>query len=187
MSVQNTAMEEEQVILVDENDLEIGAEKKGIVHLQGKLHRAFSIFIFNSCGNWLLQQRALTKYHSAGLWSNTCCSHPRPGESLQIATSRRLKEEMGLQCKLKEIFSITYQVNFIDGLSEYEFDHIFIGKSDDQPIPNPQEVNQWKWIHTDELKQDILINSGNYTYWFKISFGRVLRWFEHNRLCDKEI
>ncbi|MGC8851384.1 MAG: isopentenyl-diphosphate Delta-isomerase, partial [Candidatus Micrarchaeia archaeon] len=136
----------EQVILVDENDRELGVGEKMEVHRNGQLHRAFSIFVFNSDGKLLIHQRAKEKYHSGGLWTNTCCSHPRPGEKLDEAIHRRLVEEMGFDCPLKEVFSFVYQVKFENGLFEHELDHVYIGKFDGDPKPNPAEVMDWKWV-----------------------------------------
>ena len=142
----------EEIILVDKNDREIGKGEKLKVHQEGKLHRAFSIFIFNSKGDLLIQKRADTKYHSPGLWTNTCCSHPRVGEPLDKATKRRLKEEMGIEAELKEIFSFLYKVR-LDDLVENEFDHVFIGEFEGEPKINKEEASQWKWINPEELKK----------------------------------
>jgi len=163
-----------EVILVDENDNVIGTGEKIKTHQEGKLHRAFSIFVFNSKGQLLLQRRAKSKYHSGGLWSNTCCSHPSPGESLEEAVHRRLKEEMGFDCELRGIFSFTYKVKFDDDLFENEYDHVFIGKFDGNPNPNPEEVDEWKWIDLEELKKGIRENPDNYTYWLKQSIDKVI-------------
>ncbi len=163
----------EQVILVDETDNQIGTEEKIKAHREGKLHRAFSIFVFNSEGKLLLQQRALSKYHCPGLWANTCCSHPRQGESVEEAAHRRLVEEMGFDCQLKEIFSFVYKVKFDNGLTEHEFDHVLIGKFDGTPIANPEEVESWKWVGIDELKQNIIENPNKHAYWFRVSFERA--------------
>ena len=163
-----------EVILVDENDNEIGTEEKMKAHQEGKLHRAFSIFIFNSKGELLLQKRAKSKYHSGGLWSNTCCSHPMPGEALEKTVHRRLIEEMGFDCELKEIFSFTYKAKFDNGLIEHEYDHVFIGKFDGKPTPNPEEVDEWKWIDVEELKKGIQENPDNYTYWLKASIDKII-------------
>lgn len=165
---------EEKVILVDKNDKEVGTGEKLKTHQEGKLHRAFSIFVFNSKGELLIHQRARTKYHCGGLWSNTCCSHPRPGEHMEEAVHRRLKTEMGFDCKLKEIFSFIYQVKFGNNLFEHEYDHVFIGRFDGEPVPNPEEVEDWKWIETEELKKDIQKNPEKYTYWFKACIDRVI-------------
>jgi len=166
--------EKQLVVLVDENDKEIGVEEKIKAHREGRLHRAFSIFIFNSKGEMLLQQRARHKYHCGGLWTNACCSHPRPGESLNDAVHRRLKEEMGFDCELKEIFSFIYYVEFDNGLKEHEFDHVFIGLFDGEVKPNPDEVQDFKWVKIEELVKDIASNPDKYTYWFKLALPRVL-------------
>jgi isopentenyl-diphosphate delta-isomerase len=164
---------EEKIILVDKNDEEIGTEEKLKAHIAGKLHRAFSIFVFNSKDELLLQQRAIKKYHSGGLWSNTCCSHPRPGEQLEKAVHRRLKEEMGFDCELKEIFSFTYEAKLDKGLRENEYDHVFVGKFDGEPEINPEEVDDWKWMGLQELKNDMQKNPAIYTYWFRFSFDKI--------------
>ncbi|MDP3057119.1 MAG: isopentenyl-diphosphate Delta-isomerase [bacterium] len=163
---------EEKIILVDKNDKEIGLGEKLKVHQEGKLHRAFSIFIFNSKGELMLQQRARSKYHSGGLWTNTCCSHPGSGERFEEAVHRRLQEEMGFDCEMKEIFSFIYKAKLDHGLWEHEFDHVFIGRFDGEPRINPEEADDWKWINFDELKKDISENSGNYTVWFKIAVDK---------------
>ena len=173
-------MPEEKIILVDKQDNKIGVGEKLKVHQEGKLHRAFSIFIFSSKGEMLIQQRAKTKYHSPGLWSNACCSHPRPSETLEKATERRIKEEMGFLCELKEIFSFIYQAK-IGNLIEYEFDHIFVGKFDGNPKPSKEEVESWKWINQKELKKDTKENPKKYTYWLKIILNRVLEYQNKNK------
>jgi len=170
-----------EVILVDENDKEIGTGKKIKTHQEGKLHRAFSIFVFNSKGQLLLQRRSKSKYHSGGLWTNTCCSHPIPRESIEKTLHRRLKEEMGFDCELKEIFSFTYKVKFDNGLLEHEYDHVFIGKFDGKPTPNPEEVDEWKWIDLEELKKDIQKNPDSYSYWLKMSIDKVISYLETQR------
>jgi len=166
----------EKVILVNENDEEIGTEEKLVAHQNGgKLHRAFSVFIFNSKGEVLLQKRVKEKYHSALLWTNACCSHPRPDEPLEIAVHRRLKEEMGFDCDLTEKFSFIYKIDFENGISENEFDHVFIGKFDGEPKPDPKEVNEWQWIEMEKLKEDIKQNPEKYSHWFKDSLDKVLK------------
>ncbi len=144
------------------------------VHQKGILHRCFSIFIFNFRGEMMLQKRVASKYHSGGLWTNTCCSHPCPGEDTEAAAHKRLKEEMGFDCELKELFTFTYKKSFDNGLTEHEFDHVFIGTYDGEPKPNVQEADDWKWIGIDELKNDITQHPENYTYWFKVSLDKVL-------------
>jgi isopentenyl-diphosphate delta-isomerase len=161
---------EEQVILVNEKDEPIGLMGKMEVHEKGLLHRAFSVFVFNSKQEVLLQQRAACKYHSPNLWTNTCCSHPRAGETNQQAGERRLQEEMGLQVPLQEVFSFIYKAPFDNGLTEHEYDHVLIGYSDAQPQINPEEVASWKWLSLEAIKEDILQAPERYTAWFKIIF-----------------
>lgn len=163
----------EQVILVDENDQPIGLMEKQAAHVTPHLHRAFSIFIFNSKGELLMQQRALSKYHSPGLWTNTCCSHPRDGETLAEATSRRLMEEMGMACPMHEVYTFIYKAPVGEGLIEHEFDHVWIGRSDDTPNINREEVESWKYMSLSELKNDIYIHPDCYTEWFKITFEEM--------------
>lgn len=162
------------VILVDEKDNEIGVKEKMAAHVEGKLHRCFSIFIFNSKGQLLLQKRAKGKYHSGGLWTNTCCSHPRPNKNLKEEAEKRLKEEMGIECDLKEIFSFIYKAK-VGNLIEHEFDHVFLGKFDGKPQPDEKEAEDWKWIEPEELRKDIKENPEKYTYWFKLILDRVLK------------
>lgn len=164
----------EYVVLVDELDNKVGLMEKMEAHINPTLHRAFSIFIFNSKNEMLLQQRALSKYHTPGLWTNTCCSHPRDGESLHDATNRRLQEEMGMQCELKEAFSFIYKADVMQGLVEHEFDHVFIGTSDDLPIINKDEVESFRYDTVENIKVDIERNPQNYTAWFKIAFDKLL-------------
>ena len=163
----------EHVILVDEQDAQIGIMEKMAAHIVPRLHRAFSIFIFNSKGELLLQQRALTKYHSPGLWTNTCCSHPRNGETLEAATVRRLKEEMGLSCPMHEVFTFIYKAPVGLGLTEHEFDHVWFGQSDDIPVINTEEVASFKYMSLDDIAEDMQAHPECYTEWFKISFEEV--------------
>ena len=167
-------MIQEHVILVDHTGKEIGTQEKMQAHREGRLHSAFSIFVFNTQGELLLQKRALTKYHSGGLWTNTCCSHPRPGESFYRAARRRLNEEMGIDCELTGIFSFIYHVQFDNSLFEHELDQVFVGHYNGQPNPNPIEVDDWKWMNIKALKQDVQKNPTNYTYWFKLVLDRVV-------------
>ena len=165
----------DHVILVDTNDLQIGTEEKLTAHQKGLLHRAFSIFIFNKDGEMLIHQRALSKYHSGGLWTNACCSHPRPGETLEQATHRRLREELGFDCSLQKMFHFTYKVNLEkDGLFEHEFDHVFFGTFDGTILPSPSEIEGIAWITLDKLIADVRNHPENYTYWFLASFDKVI-------------
>jgi isopentenyl-diphosphate Delta-isomerase len=168
----------EEVVLVNENDEAIGVEEKLKSHLLGALHRAFSIFIFNSEGRLLLQKRASTKYHSRGLWSNTCCGHPRPGESTEGASRRRLYEEMGFDCELRKVFDFIYRAELGDGLFEHEYDHVLVGRFDGEPNPCRDEVDDWKWMDLSELKLDVQRNPDAFTYWFKVSLGPLYGYME---------
>ena len=165
----------EQVVLVDEQDHPIGLMEKQAAHIGPHLHRAFSVFIFNSEGELLMQQRALSKYHSPGLWTNTCCSHPRDGETLAEATSRRLMEEMGMRCEMHEVYTFIYKAPVGRGLTEHEFDHVWIGRSDDTPKINREEVESWKYMSLSDLKKDIQLHPELYTEWFKITFEEMSR------------
>ncbi|MFH1229630.1 MAG: isopentenyl-diphosphate Delta-isomerase [Candidatus Aenigmatarchaeota archaeon] len=160
------------VVLVDKDDKEIGTEEKLKAHKEGQLHRAFSIFVFNQKDEMLLQRRAEGKYHSGGLWTNTCCSHPRPGESTEQAAHRRLKEELCFDCELKEISSFIYKIKLDHGLFEHEFDHVFIGKYDGKVNPNKDEASETMWIDKDRLKEEIRKNPEKFTEWFKIAFKK---------------
>ena len=163
-------MSEEKVILVDKNDNQVGLMPKLEAHEKGVLHRAFSIFIFNSNYELLLQKRASSKYHSGGLWTNTCCSHQRNGESNIEAGMRRLSEEMGFTTRLKEVFSFIYRAPFDNGLTEHELDHVMIGNFNGPPTINPDEVASYKWMTLEAVKKDIELQPNIYTAWFKIIF-----------------
>ncbi|MBT7624260.1 MAG: isopentenyl-diphosphate Delta-isomerase [Flavobacteriaceae bacterium] len=165
----------EKVILVDKNDNQLGLMEKIEAHEKAILHRAFSIFILNENNELLLQKRGINKYHSPGLWTNTCCSHPRNGEDVIDAGIRRLKEEMGFVTKLSSLLSFIYKAEFDNGLTEHEFDHVLIGKYSSNPIINELEVCDWKWIDLDVLSQDILDNPEIYTVWFKIIFEKFYK------------
>lgn len=155
------------VILVDENDNEIGYLDKLEAHQKGMLHRAFSVLIFNSSGELLLQKRAQNKYHSAGLWTNTCCSHPKPNESMVDAVQRRLQEEMGLACETNFAYKFQYRANLDRGLIEHELDYVFIGTCDDAPVINSSEVADWKFISLADIRKDLVKDPNAYTFWFK--------------------
>lgn len=165
-------MLEEKVILVNDKDEQIGLMPKLEVHEKGILHRAFSVFVFNEKNELMLQQRALHKYHSPGLWTNTCCSHQRDGETSLKAGVRRLREEMGFEIPLKETISFIYTAAFDNGLTEHEFDHILVGKFNEDPKINEEEVASWKWITMDDLEKDVNQNPDRYTAWFKIIFDK---------------
>lgn len=169
---------EDRVILVDERDNQIGTMEKLEAHLTGSLHRAFSVFIFNKQQELLLQQRALSKYHSAGMWTNTCCSHPKPGETLNDAANRRLQEEMGMQCELVYGFPFTYEAAFSNDLIEHEYDHVFFGHSDVLPIPNPEEVASYKYVSLAALEQELNENPEAYSAWLKICFNKMVEYKE---------
>ena len=169
-------MNTEKVILVDKDDLAIGEMEKMEAHEKAVLHRAFSIFVFNGQNKLMLQQRALDKYHSPGLWTNTCCSHPRPGETVLNAGHRRLVEEMGFDCEIEKIFDFIYKAELDQGLAEHEFDHVFFGQYDSQPNINPKEVASWKWMKMEDIAGDMKENPESYTIWFRIAFEKV---FEH--------
>ena len=162
----------EEVILVDTNDVHLGTMSKMEAHEKAILHRAFSVFILNKEGQLMLQQRALSKYHSPGLWTNTCCSQQRLGETNIEAGTRRLQEEMGFKTPLKELFSFVYKAPFDNGLTEYEFDHVILGYYDFEPIINHEEVANWKWMNLEEIITEIKTTPNNYTVWFKIIFDR---------------
>lgn len=163
---------EEQVVLVDRNDNQIGLMPKMEAHEKALLHRAFSVFIFNKKGELMLQQRAAHKYHSPMLWTNTCCSHQRNGESNLEAGVRRLEEEMGFKTDLKEVFSFIYKAPFDNGLTEHELDHVLIGYFDDEAVINKEEVEDYKWMLLEDVKIDIEKNPSLYTEWFKIIFDK---------------
>lgn len=169
-------MQDNLLILVDRLDREIGIGEKMTVHRSGQLHRAFSIFVLNGKGEILLQQRALDKYHSGGLWTNTCCSHPRPGEELIAAAHRRLQEEMGFDCELKELFSFIYYAKLEGGLIEHEYDHVLLGKFDGTPIINPCEVENWRWINAKTLAEEINHQPDRFTYWLCHCYQQFLHY-----------
>jgi len=166
-------MKNEFVILVDAFDKPVGKMEKIEAHRKGLLHRAFSVFIFNDHGEMMMQKRSLNKYHSPGLWTNACCSHPREDEDTLVAAHRRLNEEMGFGCKLNEVFSFTYQADVGNGLTEHEFDHVFVGTYSKPPQLNRNEAENWKFMPMTDIKKDILINPSHYTVWFKIAFVEI--------------
>lgn len=166
-------MFKKQVLLVDENDIQIGQMEKLRVHQLGLLHRSFSVFVFNDSGDLLLQKRAKNKYHSAGLWSNACCSHPENKKDIGQEAQKRLEKEMGIKLPLQEIFCLVYGAKVGD-LIEHEFDHVFVGSFNGPAKPNKKEAEAWKWVSIDNLKKDIAQNPQNYTEWFKIILNQVL-------------
>ena len=170
-------MDPDDLILVDEHDNPVGYSAKLAAHENGgRLHRAFSVFLFNAAGQMLLQQRAGAKYHFGGLWTNTCCSHPRRDEPVEQAARRRLREEMGIDAPLERAFSFVYRAaDPASGLVEHEFDHVFVGRFEGAPQPNAAEVGGWRWIDPAELSRDVEANPARYTPWFKIALDRVLR------------
>lgn len=170
----------EQVVLVNERDEEQGLMEKMEAHEKALLHRAFSVFVFNRSGELLLQQRALDKYHSGGLWTNTCCSHPRPNESVANAASRRLQEEMGFNTSLTKVFDFVYQASFENGLTEHEFDHVFVGYYDGPIEPDPNEVNAYVFRTMESIQQSLESHDGLFTAWFEIIFPKMKEWWQLN-------
>lgn len=165
---------EDEVILVDEADNELGTSPKLRAHHEGVLHRAFSVFLFNSRGELLLQRRAGGKYHSGGLWTNTCCSHPRPGEETAAAARRRLQEEMGLSTPLLPVFAFTYRADLGQGLWEHELDHVFVGRTDQDPLPDPEEVGDWRWASIPEVVDEMHRHPERFTAWFRQPFDELV-------------
>jgi isopentenyl-diphosphate Delta-isomerase len=168
---------EQQVILVNEKDEEKGVAEKMEAHRKGLLHRAFSVFVFNSKGDMLLQQRARTKYHSGGLWTNACCSHPAPGEETEKAAMRRLQEEMGFGTRLEKIFDFVYRTDFENGLIEHEFDHVFTGEYDGKISSSSNEVMDYCYKSMTEINASLRIHPQNYTAWFRLAFPMIEGWW----------
>lgn len=166
------------VVLVNENDEPVGTMEKLEAHQLGLLHRAFSVFVFNERGEMLLQQRAAGKYHSPGLWTNTCCSHPAPGERVDAAAHRRLVEEMGFDCPLQPAFNFTYRAEFDNGLIEHEFDHVFIGRWEGEITPNPEEVGNYRYITLTDIRKWMAERPEDFTPWFKIALPEVEKYFQ---------
>lgn len=161
----------ESVILVDENDNAVGTMEKIEAHKKGKLHRAFSVLIFNSKGDILLQKRAKTKYHSGGLWTNACCSHPMPGEKMEDAVRRRLKEEMGMDLQPEFSYKFIYKTPLDQNLFEHEYDHVYVATFNGEPLINTDEVEDWKFVNVSWLQKDIALHPEQYTYWFRLMVG----------------
>jgi isopentenyl-diphosphate delta-isomerase len=174
-------MASEQLILVDADDRELGVGEKMEVHLAGALHRAFSVFVFDGRGRLLLQKRAADKYHSAGLWSNTACGHPRPGEATREAARRRLREEMGFDCELREAFEFIYRAELDGALVEHEYDHVFVGTHEGDPAPDPSEVEAWRRVSMSELRRDLRARPQLYSRWLKLAVEG-----DHRRLLKTE-
>ncbi|WP_165750167.1 isopentenyl-diphosphate Delta-isomerase [Cellulophaga sp. Z1A5H] len=174
-------MKEEHVILVNQSDEQIGTMPKMEAHEKAVLHRAFSVFVMNKKGETMLQQRAAHKYHSPLLWTNTCCSHQRVGETNIEAGKRRLQEEMGFETDLKELFSFIYKAPFDNGLTEHELDHVMVGYFDNPPEINPEEVADWKWMLPEDVKNDIAENPDHYTAWFKIIFEKFYSYITQHK------
>ncbi len=166
----------QEVILVNENDEQIGVMEKIAAHEKALLHRAFSVFIFNSNGLMLLQKRAVSKYHSPGLWSNACCSHPMPGEATHDAATRRLHEELGFTTSIEKAFHFTYKATFDNGLTEHEFDHVYLGHYDGSIYPEPNEVDTYKYLSISEIQKEITEYPGSFTPWFLIAFPLLKDW-----------
>ena len=175
-------MEEENVILVNQNDEQIGLMPKMEAHQKAVLHRAFSVFVLNDKNEIMLQQRASQKYHSPLLWTNTCCSHQRNGETNIQAGSRRLFEEMGFETGLKELFHFIYKAPFDNGLTEHELDHVMIGYYSGEPKINPEEVESWKWMSIEDVAKDIQLQPEIYTVWFKIIFDEFYHFLEDHKI-----
>ena len=171
-------MEEDKIILVNEHDDMVGIMDKMEAHKQGLLHRAFSVFIFNSKGEMLLQQRALTKYHSGGLWTNACCSHPAPGEKTKEAAQRRLMEELGFETPIEKIFDFVYKAEFDNGLTEHEFDHVFAGEYEGNVDVDPEEVKDYCYKGISEIKNMLQENPQKFTAWFAIAFPKIEDWWK---------
>jgi isopentenyl-diphosphate delta-isomerase len=176
-----------ELILVDKKDNPLGIQEKIKAHQLGQLHRAFSIFVFNSSGELMLQQRALKKYHCGGLWTNTCCGHPMPKEPIKKAAHRRLNEEMGFDCSLEKAFEFVYKIKFDNGLWENEYVHVFFGKFNNKPNMDPLEGMNWKWIKINQLKKDLVSSPSEFTYWLKkeVFHPKFSKFFAQYSLSNK--
>ena len=170
----------DHIVIVDENDLEIGVGEKLLVHLHGIQHRAFSVFVINAKGQLLLQRRAMDKYHSAGLWTNTCCSHALPNTDIETVVHERIQAEMGFDCPIQWLFKFSYKVGFENGLIENEIDHVYLGFYDGNPLPEPSEVCEWKWLSFAEIVNEIEQKPEDFTYWFRHVFQTFVS--EYNKL-----
>ncbi len=174
-----------QVVLVDENDHEVGIAEKMEAHRQGWLHRAFSVFVYNSHGEMLIHRRSAGKYHGAGLWTNACCSHPEPGEDMMSAVDRRLKQEMGMTLKTDKVLKTTYRLDMGNGLIEHEIDHVFLGVTDGVPRPDPEEVEEWAYVAPLTVEADIRVHPNRYTPWFRLLVPQVNAAFNHSEFTKK--
>lgn len=172
-----------EVILVDKSDVPVGRQEKLRAHETGLLHRAFSVFLFDRKGRWLLQQRHQDKYHSAGLWSNTCCSHPQPDEETVDAAHDRLRMEMGIETPLTHAFQFYYRATFDNALTEHELDHVFLGQFDGNPVPHPAEVSAWRWITTEALLREMASTPDQFTVWFREAIHRVIEFRHASETC----
>jgi isopentenyl-diphosphate delta-isomerase len=166
-------MRSDHIILVNEHDEPLATMEKLEAHQKGLLHRAFSVFIMNAANEMLLQRRAIDKYHSGGLWTNACCSHPMPGEEVQDAAHRRLQEEMGFDCPLEKLFTFTYHASFDNGLTEHEYDHVFLGTYDGAIIPDATEVAEYGFFSLAEVARQVRDTPERFTYWFKVAFPMI--------------
>lgn len=164
---------EDKLILVDSFDNEIGSMGKQEAHEKAVLHRAFSVFVINN-GKMLIQKRAYDKYHSGGLWANTCCSHPRVGETLEQSVPRRMVEELGFTCEVEKLFTFTYFHQYAEHMHEYEYDHVFLGSYNGEINPNPEEISELRWIQLDKLEQEMRANPHSFSAWFHIAAPRVM-------------
>ena len=163
---------DERVVLVDKREVPRGTLEKQRAHAEGRLHRALSVFVFNPRGEMLLQRRAAAKYHSGGLWTNACCSHPRPGEAVAVAARRRLREEMGIDCAPEPAFAFIYRAQVGPGLVEHEYDHVFLARWDGDPSPSPDEVEAWRWTPVDQVAREVRDAPEAFTPWFRMIFAR---------------
>lgn len=170
-------MERKKVVLVNEDDFALAEMDKMQAHRDGKLHRAFSVFIFNLKGEMLIHQRANHKYHGAGLWTNACCSHPQWNERVKESAKERLQFEMGMSCDLEHLFSFIYKATVENGLMEYEYDHVFVGYTNAEPVPNILEVQNYKWIAPEELLKQVAAQPQDFTYWFRVALEKVMDLF----------
>lgn len=176
-------MTQDYVILVDENDRQIGTCEKLEAHQKGLLHRAFSVFLFNSKGELLIHQRADEKYHTGGLWSNTCCSHPAPEEAIEVGIQRKLFQEMGISAPVTKVFEFSYSAEFDNGLTENELDYVYFGEYNEAPNPNPEEVQAWKYSSLEEIKQEVIEDESRFTPWFKMLLTKVEEHYNTSKMA----